>query len=600
MPSSKPPSERGASQRQPTDATSSEVGSERSDNADPGGSESVEEAAETGGTRASEDLIKAGERLLKAGETLMPGSSSSAPSDPLIPNDLSDAAANEPPDALIPESDPETAAEEDTFFNDESSPSSPATSTDSDPLAPKADDAQRSTGALSADPRASTEAMEQTDQPTSVDTNSASHPPQNEDGSMDNNALSEAAEAIYAAGEALVQAGEALDRAEQGSSAPGQAQGDETNTQTELSEAQIALILARASIDEAASDTNMTLEPNQGLLEASSLLDQAAEAIARATLGIQSKDDGRFQSGRETDRSLNGSRQNGTDQRIAELDAELNASIAVFASDMQSVREATSAALSGKTPTAVAAPGDFGRGVNTSSGELRADGETASSSANPGLNQDESGGESDAEDMVTGRTPDGRRFESPEPPEDLDIPNDIPSPQGDDIVAQQLREAAIAERDPELKAKLWEEYRRYTGKGASSASSRNRTSKQRAERQASATNIPPAADNQMKEVPGTTPTAENVAQQSGSKGEEGPGPDEIDQIGTSSNSANDTVEDNDQIQVAAEEDEKARELREAAEAEEDPERKKRLLEQYEKYKSKLSKLSKLKGLIFRR
>ena len=41
------------------------------------------------------------------------------------------------------------------------------------------------------------------------------------------------------------------------------------------------------------------------------------------------------------------------------------------------------------------------------------------------------------------------------------IPDDIPSPQGDDIVAQQLREAAIAEQDPDLQAKLWEEYKRY-------------------------------------------------------------------------------------------------------------------------------------------
>lgn len=41
------------------------------------------------------------------------------------------------------------------------------------------------------------------------------------------------------------------------------------------------------------------------------------------------------------------------------------------------------------------------------------------------------------------------------------IPEDIPSPQGDDIVAQQLREAAISESDPDLKEKLWDEYRRY-------------------------------------------------------------------------------------------------------------------------------------------
>ena len=35
------------------------------------------------------------------------------------------------------------------------------------------------------------------------------------------------------------------------------------------------------------------------------------------------------------------------------------------------------------------------------------------------------------------------------------------SAQDDDVVARQLREAAEAETDPELKAKLWEEYRRY-------------------------------------------------------------------------------------------------------------------------------------------
>ena len=63
--------------------------------------------------------------------------------------------------------------------------------------------------------------------------------------------------------------------------------------------------------------------------------------------------------------------------------------------------------------------------------------------------------------QVTGRTPDGARYESPPPTEDSSIPEDIPSPQGDDIVAKQLREAAMAEQDPDLKAKLWEEYKRY-------------------------------------------------------------------------------------------------------------------------------------------
>lgn len=46
-----------------------------------------------------------------------------------------------------------------------------------------------------------------------------------------------------------------------------------------------------------------------------------------------------------------------------------------------------------------------------------------------------------------------------------DAPADVGSGQDDDIIARQLREAAQKERDPELRAKLWNEYRKYK-KGA--------------------------------------------------------------------------------------------------------------------------------------
>lgn len=42
-------------------------------------------------------------------------------------------------------------------------------------------------------------------------------------------------------------------------------------------------------------------------------------------------------------------------------------------------------------------------------------------------------------------------------------PEDIPPPIDDDIVAKQLREAATAEEDPELRERLWKEYREYKG-----------------------------------------------------------------------------------------------------------------------------------------
>ena len=41
------------------------------------------------------------------------------------------------------------------------------------------------------------------------------------------------------------------------------------------------------------------------------------------------------------------------------------------------------------------------------------------------------------------------------------IPPDKPDARDDDVVARQLREAAMAETDPKLREQLWEEYRRY-------------------------------------------------------------------------------------------------------------------------------------------
>lgn len=49
--------------------------------------------------------------------------------------------------------------------------------------------------------------------------------------------------------------------------------------------------------------------------------------------------------------------------------------------------------------------------------------------------------------------------------ETFPIPDDIPPGANDDVVARQLREAAMNEPDPELREKLWDEYRAYTGIG---------------------------------------------------------------------------------------------------------------------------------------
>ena len=45
---------------------------------------------------------------------------------------------------------------------------------------------------------------------------------------------------------------------------------------------------------------------------------------------------------------------------------------------------------------------------------------------------------------------------------------ELPSGDDDDVIARQLREAAEAETDPEVKEKLWEEYRKYKNQQGSS------------------------------------------------------------------------------------------------------------------------------------
>ena len=449
----------------------------------------------------------------------MPDASSSSPSDPLVPSDPSNTAGDAPPDELIPESEATTAAEEDTFFDDDSSaenapndplvpsdPSNTANDASPDELIPESEATTAAEEDIFFDEASSAEnapaemrdspAPESGGEPTdasspqevssdsgqeadleateadssSGDPDRGTEPNSTLPGSASNTAavaddpmMRSAGEAIFAAGEALIEAGEALRSAELGGTIPGE--NNDVAAQSKLSEAQIAVILARASIDEALSESTQNSNSEQALLQASERLDQAAEAIARATLGTEIGDGDALEEPRGgADEALTVLGREGSDQRIAELDAELNASIAVFESDMQSAREAASAALSGKTLTAVAGPeaaGDFERGIEASAGVAGDDEEDAAATASPGLGQEASGDDSDSQSVVTGRTPDGRRFESPPPPEDLEIPEDIPSPQGDDIVAKQLREAAMAEQDPELREKLWEEYKRY-------------------------------------------------------------------------------------------------------------------------------------------
>lgn len=82
--------------------------------------------------------------------------------------------------------------------------------------------------------------------------------------------------------------------------------------------------------------------------------------------------------------------------------------------------------------------------------------------------ENEGGSSSENEDVFTGNAPFPPRVPDasgvPGSPGDqarIPPPDDVGDGQDDDIVARQLREAAEAETDPELREKLWEEYRAY-------------------------------------------------------------------------------------------------------------------------------------------
>ena len=94
-------------------------------------------------------------------------------------------------------------------------------------------------------------------------------------------------------------------------------------------------------------------------------------------------------------------------------------------------------------------------------------------------NQSQSTGDSGTESVSGGRNPyeasddggygsvgggiGGRSGGAPENPAVFEAPEDIPSGNDDDIVARQLREAAMREADPEVREALWNEYRKYKG-----------------------------------------------------------------------------------------------------------------------------------------
>jgi len=288
--------------------------------------------------------------------------------------------------------------------------------------------------------------------------------PPTKSGTLGSEYPADLAEDIQAAQAALEQAGIAIQTAG--------AALETAETDTELVEAEKSLASARVSVILAGQDLTDIQDIFEGTLQEDNILDaeealneaNAAIVIATDTIfdaRIQLPDFAQPKANPATESGQTGDQGKGDEQTFypggrsgntgSELDKALDDSIAIFEGR---ILDARNDAL-GSTPPPTSAENVPGLVVLNRSGlEQGSDtlDENNDERLDPGLPEVAERGRMPEGDERTKATIGGAT-----PP----VPEDIPSPQGDDIVAQQLREAAAAETDPNLRAKLWDEYKKY-------------------------------------------------------------------------------------------------------------------------------------------
>ncbi len=144
------------------------------------------------------------------------------------------------------------------------------------------------------------------------------------------------------------------------------------------------------------------------------------------------------------------------DEKTATLDADLNATLGEFDEMLLREQGRVKAAAPMSDSKAGGGRGDIGSGKATGSG---APGAADSASETPPGSVASSAGATDG--SHGGSLGGGEGARAPRQGDAQDSDPDMPDGSDDDVVARQLREAAEKERDPELRKKLWEEYRRY-------------------------------------------------------------------------------------------------------------------------------------------
>ena len=153
-------------------------------------------------------------------------------------------------------------------------------------------------------------------------------------------------------------------------------------------------------------------------------------------------------------------------ERTATLDAELDTALGEFDEMLLREQERVKAATprsadAGGGGGGVGGQGDAGGSGSQTGGE---DGQQGEAGEMADAGSTAAGDTGDAAGSTSGQVGSGGRGGREGAPGQAGTrgqPADIPDGSDDDVVARQLREAAEKEKDPELKKKLWDEYRKY-------------------------------------------------------------------------------------------------------------------------------------------
>lgn len=168
-------------------------------------------------------------------------------------------------------------------------------------------------------------------------------------------------------------------------------------------------------------------------------------------------------------------------ERTAQIDHELDASLGVFDGRMRDEQATLAGQRNGRGGSSGngqgkdgSSAGGEGAGQNGDGSGTSATGQSGQGSSGQGNGQQGNGTQGNGNGQGQGNAGSGDRgggggvggggARGGSGPNT--VPADIPDGSDDDIVARQLREAAMKETDPELREKLWQEYRNYK-KGAS-------------------------------------------------------------------------------------------------------------------------------------